>query len=650
MPKIISITESYDLANSIERFVRYNFALKCTSIVLPEVISKRNEEDISKIFDDYDKEKNEWIISIFQNLKNLIISELQTDLFNSEESIIIIQHFDIKSNDDCLVNIISPGPSWSAVVGMLILAFPEIHWILYTMHSCSYNDLLFRKSHYWKILEKDNDVCEGFRSAFEMHKIGYRPIFDPSGLRNYLKSSIIDNNGRSCIDDHREYISASIDDEEHYAYLNAYICYRFYYRAHVVARLKYMEMLFRKKSDYFENNINFEGTFEDLFLNFPDRIEKKSEHFSILEKRDDYFENLRNVRKRLFITSGNEIELSNVDKQKNIDYLENNEIDYEFINKPISGIFYIRKKAEFFFRKKFRKKIFECNVSFGHGAPGRLYIISECLLQRAEKCYKQKDTVLDSIHGALLSLEAKEILSGRTPTKSIEAISMLNYFEAKTESLFYGIDSSSNVASRIDKIVKDLNKVGIWFDPEYRHISITIAIIGVLNQLICVYRNYNSFDEEAEVLKYLRTFTRNLHFYKNLISKKNDQKNSNGLKGFLNKISYNICKLFKLPTSSSFMCLPKAYFLRFIEWYFHWLLQSWKIFAGVIIFWICFFWILFGFNLPHYSFISFFSMQPPIDTVPTISYQLVISMFEILLGFIHLGILISFLYYWIFRR
>ncbi len=100
-----------------------------------------------------------------------------------------------------------------------------------------------------------------------------------------------------------------------------------------------------------------------------------------------------------------------------------------------------------------------------HSAPGRLLLIAEKLLDRSQKLLKGVQSVTDAIQAARLELEAKEILIGRTPTITLEALALQHQAEVEAECMFYGVEYDLNVDSRIKDIQKEIKSICEWFHP-----------------------------------------------------------------------------------------------------------------------------------------------------------------------------------------
>ena len=172
------------------------------------------------------------------------------------------------------------GGGWNQVLGLLILAFPEIHWIFVAHNKpvlpprsegktkvCTWN-------HSWHFIQNGTTLEE----LLLRHESGFISLLDPTGLRSAIRHCLWEQenaqkqqkaiNQESIVDGIpiRLTAAAAIDEETGYAFLHAYAAYRFGFRSHVVTKYALMKRLFDDEKDY-----NASLVIEDFFLNFPDR-------------------------------------------------------------------------------------------------------------------------------------------------------------------------------------------------------------------------------------------------------------------------------------------------------------------------------------------------------------------------------------------
>jgi hypothetical protein len=474
---IISSSKSW--ANSIKRYIEWNIGANTSIIEIP-------------LF------KEEEILDIF----NFISSELgKNDSSVLKGSIAIL--------DGCFweldLNPLSRPPNRSTLAAMLVLAFPEIYWIFVVMMKDIDHEFRNNKFYYLQRLSKLFDKIESVSS----------PLFDPEGLRNKIRESM---KNKADLKEQLNYlilrnseISASIDEEEPYAYLHSYIAYKMGHRCYIVTTEKEMRNLFT-------NNPEIDMVFEDIFLNFPDR---ERSGLSDLEERDENYHRLRNVPNRIFVTVGHKFIKAHEKNKNYIQVLREEGKKIKKVYKPSGGVYNLLESADllkdYWKRKKKEWKDAKPKMEQeggSHSAPGRLLVIAERLISRAEKILHEAKSVQECVHGALLALEAQEFLGYKTPTTCLEAIALRHQLEVKAECMFYGISYNIDLKNRFKELEEEIEVVSKWFHPSVKKKASLNAKMGIITELMELLRDFGQFDEEQECLKHFRKIKRKW-FYAN---------------------------------------------------------------------------------------------------------------------------------------
>ncbi len=409
-----------------------------------------------------------------------------------------------------------PYYPYARALSMLMLAFPEVHWIFIMREK---PDTPWAEYHCLKFPEE-------LPTIFQYCPEGYLPLFDPTGFRNGIRQLVNEGVGRMGSLDIplRETLAAGLDDEDSYAYMNAYTAYRFGYRAWTITNWNLMKSAFRKGRE------KVHLAFEDLYLSFPDQPsgpedgqnhaelverfpDEKSWSISSLEFRDVLLKGFNELDYRVLVTVGHRSSQKYNDRwEKNLAYLKSAFKDRHIILfKPLSGIFDLWRKAGLWggkrkspcYAKGFKWPIAESNVLEGsgtHSAPGRLLRIAKTLLDRSEKILRTAETVPDAIHAALLALEAKEILACRTPTTALEALAVQQLGEITAESMFYGIEYNLNVKDRFQEVQREVQAISRWFSTDGSKKSEINARLTIIENLAQRFRELNQFEEEQECL------------------------------------------------------------------------------------------------------------------------------------------------------
>jgi hypothetical protein len=619
MPDVYVITESDALAASLERY--FKFTRGRAVIRLPYPPSGLSPAD------------EQWTLQTFRRLADAIeVQGGEAGGAGLQGSIAIIDLWDnlLKGFEE-LNPLSTVGGSWAAVVAMLVLAFPEIQWVFNTPYEPPPHFLL-REAHFLR--ESELGGRKHYMPFQTLHDKGFVPLFDPTQLRNNIRQKIkfSDEEGRWIAPyvPARPRAAASIDEEEAYAYFNAYVAYRFGFRSHVVTSYAMMAVLLAddNQAESPPPGADISLAFEDVYLSFPDQRPGSN-----LRARDDKreFRKLRGVPQRIFVTVGHHrTRAGRATSEANSRYLREARargLHWRMIFKPVSGIFDVWKKSGLRRAAEFKWPPEEADYEedySGHSASGRLLLIASRLIQRAERVLQTTNSVPAAVHGAVLALEALEYLGHRTPTTSLEALALKHKSEVQIECMFYGIEYHMDVKSRLKEIEQEVKSVGRWFRPRTRKLSTLNAEMRILSELVLIFRNYNQFDEEQECLARVRDLYRRLWFERHK---------------------------------------RWAWLFYPTHWYVDFLLGSLLRFGFAIGFWIISLGFLFNY-FRHQDFepdiwwhgfadsmVSFFGLQPPAELKAFASGPaILVCAYAIILGFIHLGIFISHLYSMIARR
>jgi len=416
---------------------------------------------------------------------------------------------------------------------MLILAFPEVHWVFAVPKGKNW-DLgglrhpgiqnkeerpISDRFHFIELDTCSNITTEAIEEILR-NSLGYEPLFDPLGIRNQIRKNLKtgESKNKFLTLPLRNSVAAAIDEEIPYAYLNAYTAYKFGYRAWAIYTDTIARAVFGSNNN---NQQEIDLVFEDLYLNFPDR--PSNAHYSNLSKRDDTFPLLKKVKYRFFVTVGHAINTKEKKTLKsNKKYLEDlKELEkYDSIYKTTGGIHALWERAGFYRNRKPRlapgfkwppnkrtlsKSQEESeNSNGGHSAPGTLLTISQFMIERAKRILKDATTVREALTSAVLAMEAKELLMGKTPITSYEALKVQHEAEIMAESMFLGVEYNLRVKDRFKEIEREAKSFSIWFKKSYRKRSELNARLTIAERLAKRFSDLNQFEEEQASLQEAR--------------------------------------------------------------------------------------------------------------------------------------------------
>ena len=423
----------------------------------------------------------------------------------------------VDSIDPQAMNPLAEGGGWDSVVAQLILAFPEAHWVFGVVRSSGgvgnrgeKNSVAFPKSEH---------CLEALATLPAV-----QPLFDGSGLRQWVKGRALATLKAETRGHHlpsRQTLALATDDEPSYAYFYAYAAYRFGYRARVVDTEAEFVRLLGEEGSAKEDDLAL--SLEDLFLNFPDRMQDRGldgqlVHWSDLAQRNETLPLLNELRPlRVFITTGHRKGSALARRRRNREIsgaLRRKGLLGTVVRKPLAGVFDLWERSGL--RKALACKKNPLGHAKGfvwpphdddgneegggsHSAPGRLLEIAGWLLERAEGYFAEVRSVPDAVQGAVLATEALELLGYKTPTTALEALSLRHAFEVTAECQFHGVVAHLDVRSRVEDLRSEIDALSNYFAPEERRLSCWSAESAILGRLIRIFREHEQFDEEMEL-------------------------------------------------------------------------------------------------------------------------------------------------------
>jgi hypothetical protein len=271
---------------------------------------------------------------------------------------------------------------------------------------------------------------------------------------------------------------------------------------------------------------------EDLYCQFPDRPPEI--RLSKLWERDEDHTNLgkaSEIKRRLIVTVGHQRQKQGRQRhRKNKQYLrewiakafpDGERRVAKIIQKPLAGIFDIWQKAGMW-----EWKLWDLSgqprtaMNFNwpheptredpgrHSAPGRLLVIAEQLIERSKGILEEAQSVPEATYAATLALEAKELLANRTPTTTLEALTLQHRAEVQAESMFHGIEFNLDVETRFAEIRREVEAIGRWFSGRRRKRVTLNARLAIVEDLAREFSELDQFEEEREC----RAEARRLYF------------------------------------------------------------------------------------------------------------------------------------------
>jgi hypothetical protein len=609
--KFIILSRNQDLIDSIRRYLKHVY-----SIEQVESFLIRNPEQ-----------------ETYQNF--LVIRSWLEKLFENDATAMkqTLAFLDLPVTD--CSTILSSSDDAGGLLAMLYLAFPEIYWFLMMpIEGVNTDECLDREifENFHILLSKKALLLEkkeiNLAKPIENFLHGYTPLFDPTGFRHFIIKKTLEHfkgigqNGKSsrpffC---KRKKKALVVDEELPYACLHSYVAYKFEHRVMMATTKKLLDIINDES-----NELQFSQSFEDIYLSFPDdaiKYEPAPKHS--LRRRDSLYNFFKKIPMRIFVTIGEEDKVKTENRKYRHELKDMPDFKfYKMLYKPYAGIFNLKKEAKLKRPEWYKKKVFKESRKDGHSQPGRLGMIADILIERSNKVLAQAKSSNDAVYAAMLALQAQEILGGRTATESIKAVALKHQAEVTAECMFYGVEHNFDVKHRFEEIHEELGIIGKWFGKSKSEIMIYNSELNIINEVARVFRQYSQFDEEQHCLQKVRSLSRKIYCKRN--------------------------KLF-------------GWLISPLRWYFEFLVGSLARFIAAIVFWPSLFTLIYYFifgpgtegafkNAFIYSINSFFAHQVTIaPNIPECAMLSFLSVITILLGFFHLGILISHLYTIVSRR
>ena len=321
------------------------------------------------------------------------------------------------------------------------------------------------------------------------------PTFDWTGLRWWIRNQLLGL-------DHKYLESqrvVALDDECRYREFEAYCGYRFGYPALAPASMEEArEFLDPGKFPEFTEHLH---TFEDIYIRFYDQTCELTDP----QARDDALPALGKALTRTIVSSGGRACANWRDLEKN-----HATGSIKLVFKPVKGLLDLWTASPAKTRGKpalshwaSANQVANSPLTMTqstHAAPGAITLTAAKMLLRAERLSRSDAGFSDLLLAATLCVDVELLLSGRSPTTALEAISIKHQAEARLECVFHGVAAAPNIHARLIELQTSIQNICMTYDNSARRDATLAANIEVLNQLISIFRQYGRFEEEQKLL------------------------------------------------------------------------------------------------------------------------------------------------------
>jgi hypothetical protein len=435
--------------------------------------------------------------------------------------------------------------TWSGLIAMLVLAFPEIRWIFMSVKNSSAD----------AASDAEADWLRNSHGLSTVDKRRGTPIFDGYGLRNWLRERTqrdLYGNMKQLVTSglcgpFRTNVAVVLDDEPDFRNFESLMAYNRGFRVHSVESWKEAKsllglegLLTKSKQEKAvaakdEQAVNGDGDFllsiEDLYLNFPDQTQRG---MSDLEKREAVLPALSQISPpcRRFVSVGHEMSDQSGEYGRR-NYLRRRR-DWEakefgvrphpreqFVYKPATGLYALWLELgldRVFEWKEARKGTRGLSLGFvwppvlelnrrndrdenfsgqkpDHSAPGHLLQIAQSLLDRMPANVDEVNKLSDAIGCAVRATDALELLGGRTPTLSLAALSLKHIFEVRAACQFVGVEYHLSISKRLSDIRINLDALSQWLHSSRKKVFVLNGEARILTHIINILEQFGQFEE-----------------------------------------------------------------------------------------------------------------------------------------------------------
>ncbi len=234
-PSLYVFSKTEEMKNSISRYIKY-IGINC-----------------EKLKHEFDPQTHAKTYSFLEEITTILNEKPPDTLINTA---VVLDVSDTLETDLDTWNPLSNKPSPATnIAASLVLAYPEVYWIFIGMYYNKPQDTLHDKPHDPPWLAEHfvnpSDTPSGMQKCIDLlkrHQNGYKPIFDPSGLRTWIKSGILNKENVNNVN-RKSNCAVVIEEELPFTYLNGYVAYRFNYCCYMITSKGEMGLVLNKKNN-----------------------------------------------------------------------------------------------------------------------------------------------------------------------------------------------------------------------------------------------------------------------------------------------------------------------------------------------------------------------------------------------------------------
>jgi hypothetical protein len=394
----------------------------------------------------------------------------------------------------------------------LVCRYPEVYWV-FVRHpddgeeSEGYKALQAIPQVRWEdhLVGSDRSGLNQLASLIRRHSNGFRTLLDPTGLRAGARGRLRNVDNRE--DQPPSIFALSVEDESSFALFNGYALFRRGFSTYLAASLKETERLLSDPS------IKFSAVIEDLFLTFRDeertKLIKKSMVPADNEMPDDLLKRRMLAFGKLEKQSATfyHLVISSASPRDPISSVA-------WTTKPYGGMLAkeIEKAARTLETLCFRRGQLSVHgnpkTHQRHGISGVLHVVAEDLVRRAGEALTDRAinaSATAAVHAAVLALEALRILGPSNSSVALTALALQHKAEVIADCMFIGTMTGLNAQERLRDLRESVDHLlgaeGAQSNGGAKsEIQRLDAMMHIAMELSSIYDSCGRFDE-AEVLR-----------------------------------------------------------------------------------------------------------------------------------------------------
>jgi len=174
------------------------------------------------------------------------------------------------------------------------------------------------------------------------------------------------------------------------------------------------------------------------------------------------------------------------------------------IFKPVAGIYDLCRQARLRLSGFAPPALHDAPRSHGHGAPGKVALVARTLVARARALREARPALEGQLLAAVCALDALELSGGESPMLGFEALSLRHECEVLAECSFGGLQHRIEVQERFADIRDALQTLAVKVVGPSRRLAQLNAEVSILTALMRVFRDHARFDEEFACLNRIR--------------------------------------------------------------------------------------------------------------------------------------------------